>query len=123
VKKQLDDLDRATPGERSATEHVPGAAPSMSLAHDPDSAIAACTNVVRHLAEAKAAQADGDMDSVRHNVDHCSNHVKELGHHLGGLHADLVRRIPAVGRELGRLALLSGEDDAEWSRSMRSWRR
>lgn len=120
VGKQLSDLDQADPGRRSAAEHVPDAALLMSIAHDLDNAQQAAGHVGRHLDVIQP----GDPAVAAWNLDHCRSHSKELRYHLGELRADLIRRIPAVGRELERLRAVAGrsgdESDAEWHRSMRA---
>ena len=103
VARELDDLGQATPGNRSAPEHVPAAALAMSIAHDLASAQVAAAHVERHIEEAQSAQAAGDLVSVRFNVEHLENHVPELAFHLGELDNDLCRKLPAVRHELARL--------------------
>lgn len=102
VARELDALDRATPGIRAAGYPVPRAALDMSIAHDLASSQVAAGHVARHLAE--AARSAGDKASVAFNLEHAVHHVAEIAHGLSELDDDLTRRLPAVGDEKARLA-------------------
>lgn len=103
VARELDSLDRAVPGGRGALGDVPRAALDMSIAHDLASAQAAAAHTARHLSEAQLAHAAGNKVSVTFNIEHAVHHISEVAHYLSELDADLTRRLPAVGRETGRL--------------------
>jgi hypothetical protein len=103
VARQLDDLDQATPGHRSAMGPVPRAALDMSIAHDLSSAQIATAHVDRHLSAAQTARTAGDQGSVKFNLQHAAHHVAEVAHGVSELCDDLPRRLPAVGRETGML--------------------
>lgn len=109
VARELDDLDRAIPGQRSSVnDEVPRAALDMSIAHDLAEAQGAAAHTDRHLSEAQLAQAAGNRASVRFNIEHAVHHVAEIAHNLDELDADLTRRLPPAGRENDRLRAAAG---------------
>lgn len=104
VARELESLDGAFPGERSAVgDVVPRAALDMSIAHDLAEAQSAAAHVDRHLVEAQLAQSAGNRPSVTFNIEHATHHVAEIAHNLDELQQDLFRRLPSVGGETAKL--------------------